>query len=60
MTKSNLKNQLRRHFSDVIVITSPNKRHKIFPFSAPSNQNFWLRQCWEYARFKKAKYGYKI
>jgi len=38
------KKQLWRNFSDVITITSPEKRHKNFPFWAPLNQNFWLCQ----------------
>jgi len=57
MTNQTLKNQLRRHFSDVIVVMLPkilpNLGHKTFKFWAPPNQTFWLRKwfslshyCW--------------
>jgi len=37
--------------NDVISVTltllrHSNKRHTIFPFWDPLNQNIWLRQCW--------------
>jgi len=42
MRKSSIKNQICRYFDDVIVITSPIKRHKIFPFCPPPPQSKFM------------------
>jgi len=44
MMKSNFKNQLWRHFSDVIAITSPKNVTKITSQNFSIYQNFWLHQ----------------